>query len=108
MPISHRGLLLPAICVNVAMMAADDWMLIVLGTAQDGGPPQIGHDDDPGWHDPAQRRLATSLGIFDRSTGRRWLIEATPDLREQLHRFNAAISLAARRPAPDGVFLTHA
>jgi pyrroloquinoline quinone biosynthesis protein B len=82
--------------------------LIVLGTAQDGGAPQIGHDADPGWSDPAQRRLATSLGIADRSSGRRWLFDATPDIREQLHRFNAAIPSVAGQTAPDGVFLTHA
>lgn len=82
--------------------------LVILGTGQDGGSPQAGHDDDPAWTDPSLRRTATSLGIVDRKTNRRWLIDATPDLREQLHRFDEVAPL--KRPAPglDGVFLTHA
>jgi pyrroloquinoline quinone biosynthesis protein B len=82
--------------------------LFVLGSAQDGGAPQVGHDDDPAWKDPTQARTATSLGLFDRTTGRRWLIDATPDLRDQLHRFDVATK--SKKPSPDleGVFLTHA
>jgi pyrroloquinoline quinone biosynthesis protein B len=80
--------------------------LVVLGTAQDGGAPQIGHADDPGWRDPAERRLATSLGLVDRAG--RWLIDATPDIREQIHRFNAICPPAASSAFLDGLFLTHA
>jgi pyrroloquinoline quinone biosynthesis protein B len=82
--------------------------LIVLGTAQDGGAPQIGHDQDPGWTDPAPKRFATSLGLAERAGGRRWLFDATPDIREQLHRFNAIIPPAVGQRNLDGVFLTHA
>lgn len=82
--------------------------LVVLGTAQDGGAPQIGHDEDPAWVDPAARRLATSLGLVDRASGRRWLIDATPDIRDQLHRFHAAFPPDATQAPLDGVFLTHA
>jgi pyrroloquinoline quinone biosynthesis protein B len=82
--------------------------LIVLGTAQDGGAPQIGHDEDPGWTDPGQKRFATCLGLADRASGRRWLFDATPDIREQLHRFSAIIPPAGGQRALDGVFLTHA
>lgn len=82
--------------------------LIVLGTAQDGGAPQIGHDDDPGWTDPAQRRLAACLGLVDHQSGARFLIDVTPDIREQLHRFNRAFPPRPGARAPDGVFLTHA
>jgi len=102
--------LLSLIVGGFAMAAAQTCPveLVVLGTAQDGGAPQIGHDNDPAWKDASLRRTATSLGVVDRTSGRRWLFEATPDLREQLHRFD---SIA---PAPDpnhglnGVFLTHA
>jgi pyrroloquinoline quinone biosynthesis protein B len=82
--------------------------LIVLGTAQDGGAPQIGHDDDPGWTDPSQRRNAACLGLVDHTTGQRFLIDATPDIREQLHRFNCAFPARPGGPVLDGVFLTHA
>jgi pyrroloquinoline quinone biosynthesis protein B len=80
--------------------------LIVLGTAQDGGAPQLGHDDDPGWEKASERRLATSLALIDHANGRRWLVDATPDIREQLHRLNAIFP--SRRAPLDGVFLTHA
>jgi len=81
--------------------------MVVLGIAQDGGVPQAGSDDDPAWADPALRRLVVSLGLVEPTGGRRWLFEATPDFREQLHRLNR---LAPTRSAPvlDGVFLTHA
>jgi pyrroloquinoline quinone biosynthesis protein B len=82
--------------------------LFVLGSGQDGASPQLGHDDDPAWTNPALARTASSLGIVDRRDGRRWLIDATPDLRDQLHRFDKATG--TKNPAPDleGVFLTHA
>ena len=77
--------------------------LVVLGSGQDGGAPQLGHDEDPAWEDSSLRRTATSLGLWDHHCGRRWLFEATPDLREQLqvapctpvveHRFTFALTL---------------
>jgi hypothetical protein len=54
--------------------------LVVLGVAQDGGVPQAGSAQAPGWHDPAKRRLATSLAIVDDAHGARWLFDATPEL----------------------------
>ena len=82
--------------------------LVVLGTAQDGGAPQIGHDSDPAWKEPSLRRTATSLGVVDRASGRRWLFEASPDLREQLHRFDQIAEAPDPNHGLDGVFLTHA
>lgn len=86
-----------------------DVSLLVLGVAQDAGKPQIGNPDDPAWDDPSLRRLATSLALIDRraETPKRWLFDATPDIREQLHALNKAAP--AENPAQvDGVFLTHA
>ena len=81
--------------------------LIVLGIAQDGGAPQAGRFDDPRWNDPARSRLVACLGLFDPRSGRRWMIDATPDFRRQLLDLRRA-SEGADRPALDGVFLTHA
>jgi pyrroloquinoline quinone biosynthesis protein B len=82
----------------------------VLGIAQDGGVPQAGTRDHPAWKDPALRRLATSLAVVDPATGERWLFEATPDLREQLHRLDVIARPVAATGAPGlaGIFLTHA
>lgn len=89
--------------------ASDGPYLVVLGTAQDAGSPQV---NSPAGHparvDPARRRLATSLGIVDPKTGRRWLIEATPDLREQAWALSRAHPEAEAPIRLDGVFLTHA
>ncbi len=85
-----------------------DVELIVLGNAQDGGAPQMGNPDDPAWGDPSLRRLATSLGVVDRRSGRRFMFEATPDMREQLQRLDEFAPVDAARPGLDGIFLTHA
>ena len=86
-----------------------DVSLLVLGVAQDAGKPQIGNPQDPAWDDPSRRRLATSLALVDGrgEKPRRWLFDATPDIKEQLHRLNKAAP--TDKPARvDGVFLTHA
>ena len=80
--------------------------LVVLGVAQDAGIPQIGNPDDPAWENPALRRLATSIAVFDRPADARFLFDATPDLREQMQRLDE-IHPNTEGPALDGIFLTH-
>jgi pyrroloquinoline quinone biosynthesis protein B len=81
------------------------WRAIVLGVAQDGGLPHPGCDCArcAAARDGRRRREKVAcLGLTD---GRRvLLVDATPDLPEQLHALHAA---AATR-ALDGVLLTHA
>jgi pyrroloquinoline quinone biosynthesis protein B len=81
--------------------------LMVLGVAQDGGAPQFGNSSDPAWADPSLRRLATSIGVVNRQSGQRFLFEATPDMREQLHLFDGFM-FPGTSPGLDGIFLTHA
>ena len=84
--------------------------LVVLGIAQDAGYPQAGDPEGPAWHDPSQRRHAACLGLVDPVSGERWLFEATPDFKEQLHRFDdlAPAPPQTGRPGLAGIFLTHA
>ena len=82
--------------------------LVVLGIAQDGGAPQAGYPAEPGWHDPAKRRLATSLALVDPATGDRWLFDATPNFPEQLQRLDEIAPHPGSRPGLSGIFLTHA
>jgi len=80
---------------------------ILLGTAQDGGVPQAGcycANCGPARTDPTRRRLVACLGLVDHATRQSWLIDATPDFREQLH---ALHSLAPDCPLA-GIVLTHA
>ncbi|MFC2951961.1 MBL fold metallo-hydrolase [Marinicaulis aureus] len=86
-----------------------DVSLLVLGVAQDAGKPQIGNPDDPAWDDPSLRRLASSLALIDRRDDKpkRWLFDATPDIKFQLHDLNK--TAPTDKPAfVNGVFLTHA
>jgi pyrroloquinoline quinone biosynthesis protein B len=80
---------------------------ILLGTAQDGGLPQAGCECAhcrAAWTDPALRCWVACLGLVDRAAGQSWLIDATPDFREQVH---ALYELAPDCPLA-GITLTHA
>lgn len=86
----------------------DDPYAIVLGVAQDGGVPQAGDADHPGWEDPSRRRLVASIAVVDPATGRRWLFDTTPDFPEQLQRLDQAAPVEGPAPGLAGIFLTHA
>jgi pyrroloquinoline quinone biosynthesis protein B len=80
---------------------------ILLGTAQDAGVPQAGcycPNCESAHNDPTQRQPVVCLGLVDHTTRQSWLIDATPDFREQLH--------LLRQLAPDcllaGLILSHA
>ena len=80
--------------------------LVVLGTGQDGGYPQAGTKERDAWS-PELRRMATSLALVDPASGERWLFEATPDFKEQLHKIDS-LAPAEGIPGLAGIFLTHA
>ncbi len=109
-------LLLAAGCVAVPPSPPRDTpYALVLGSAQDAGLPQIGCRlacCESARRDPSLRRCASSLLIADPRSGRRWLIDATPDLREQVELAEGhPPGRAAEGPRPplfEGVFLTHA
>lgn len=89
--------------------------VLVLGTAQDGGIPHLGGHaapDKAARRDPAFRRLVASLLVVEPASGRRWLVDASPDLAAQLDRAEAIAPVrtvaAGRPPLLDGIFLTHA
>lgn len=82
---------------------------IILGTAQDAGAPQIGNNDDPAWKNRFLKGHATSAALVNHKSEARYLFEATPDIREQIHALDKIVA-----PKPNGtlglsgVFLTHA
>ncbi|MDZ7716901.1 MAG: MBL fold metallo-hydrolase [Balneolaceae bacterium] len=84
---------------------SDDPYVLVLGIGQDGGVPQAG-TDHPGWENPKRAEKVVSLGVVDPKTNERWMIEATPDFRRQLHMLNEEVE--EKSAVPDGIFLTHA
>jgi pyrroloquinoline quinone biosynthesis protein B len=100
-------------CVAVASIGAggrdtaEGPFVIVLGVAQDGGVPQAGTAVHGGWDDPDSARLVVSLGVIDPLSRQRWMIDATPDFRKQLHILDNELPVD-RSPGLDGIFLTHA
>ena len=85
-----------------------DVSLVVLGIGQDAGAPQIGNPNDPAWSDPSQKLWATSLGLVDHRNGKRYLFEATPDIREQVNWLDGFDAPTTGPLGVSGVFLTHA
>jgi pyrroloquinoline quinone biosynthesis protein B len=94
-----------AAAIQAASPAQCSVELVVLGVSQDGGTPQVNVQDDPAWEDARLRRRVVSLGLIDHEAGTRYIFEATPDFREQMHDLN---EMAGTEGAPDGIFLTHA
>jgi len=89
-------------------MADDSPYIVVLGVAQDAGYPQTNCYQSHcmrAWQDPDLKRLTSSIAVVDDEGMRKYLFDATPDMREQLFR------LHEMAPDPeftlDGVFLTH-
>jgi len=100
-----KGLWLVLVCGCAAAAPAGEPAgpyVMVLGIAQDGGAPQAGCRKACCGR-RAEARLVSCLAIVDPASGERWLVDATPDLRAQLSRLDAA---APGKTA--GVLLTHA
>ena len=83
--------------------------IYILGIAQDAGFPQAGCYKPhcmPGWNDPERKITATSLGLIDPSSKKKYIFEATPNFPEQL------FLLEQEAPSDDfslnGIFITHA
>jgi len=99
-----------------APVPTDSPYVLVLGTAQDGGMPQIACTCDAceaAREDPGTRRLVTSLLLVDPTSGERWLFDAGPELPEQVelargHGRRGEAAHAGRPALFDGVFITHA
>ena len=77
---------------------------VVLGIGLDGGRPQIGcrraccADADP---------VTPACPALIGSDGRRWLIDATPAIGEQLRLLDSIVPRESETPVIDGVLLTH-
>jgi pyrroloquinoline quinone biosynthesis protein B len=90
-----------------------DILVQVLGTAQDGGIPQIGcfcPNCQQARKDHRFSRLISSLGILDLRNNKAFIIDATPDLRIQYDRIHERLGRkkTGKKNVPDGILLTHA
>ena len=96
--------------MNPATSFAASPQIVVLGVAQDGGYPHAGCKRDccqRAWENPSVRRNVACLAILDPDTKERWLIDATPDFRDQL-RLLDGLQAPSTALGLDGIFLTHA
>jgi pyrroloquinoline quinone biosynthesis protein B len=85
--------------------------VLVLGTAQDAGYPQAACRKSccrEAWNNVELRQGATCLAIISSDRKKRWLIDCTPNLPEQLRMLDQQAPVEARAPGLDGIFLTHA
>ena len=80
--------------------------LVVLGTAQDAGAPQIGCEKScckMRW-ETGEKEAVVALGVIDQKHDSHYLFEATPDIGQQLH----DLAQTGGTSQLGGVFLTHA
>jgi pyrroloquinoline quinone biosynthesis protein B len=82
--------------------------IVVLGTVQDGGYPQLGCTKKccAATANGNFQKYVTSLGLYDPLTEKKWLFEATPDLRPQWQLFSQYTN--KKSDSLHGIFLTHA
>lgn len=88
---------------------AESPYVLILGTAQDAGVPQIGCATPfckRAWKDKKLWRMVSSIALADPDTGKRWIFDATPDLPGQFQLLKEQTRDFSNRL--DGVFLTHA
>lgn len=84
-------------------------LLVVLGIAQDAGYPQAACQKSccvPVWENKRPRKHVSCLAIIDPQTSQRWIIDITPDFKEQLRMLDE-IHLPSTSPGITGIFLTH-
>jgi pyrroloquinoline quinone biosynthesis protein B len=79
-------------------------MVTVLGTLQDGGYPQPGCELTCCSRAIKKERFVSCLSIIDSLKNKFWLIDITPDFRDQIPIINDKVN----RIIPDGIFITHA
>jgi len=87
------------------LFSNDSPYVVVLGIAQDGGMPHAGCEKPccEGLWTTNQGEKVSCIGIVDPRTKKSWMIDATPDLPEQLR----TLTLVHKTELA-GIFLTHA
>ena len=81
--------------------------VMVLGVAQDAGYPQMNCKKEcckQAWENPGLKRTTSCLAIVDPTTNEQWIIDATPNIKEQLQ----LLKQKTGTEKLDGILLTHA
>jgi pyrroloquinoline quinone biosynthesis protein B len=96
------------ITMSITARSASPYVL-VLGTGQDAGVPQMGCETPfckRAWAAKALQEMVSSIALIDPDTGERWIFDATPDLPKQFEMLKTKTRDRSNRI--DGIFLTHA
>eukprot|EP01104_Vermistella_antarctica_P015568 TRINITY_DN5141_c0_g1_i1.p1 TRINITY_DN5141_c0_g1~~TRINITY_DN5141_c0_g1_i1.p1 ORF type:complete len:444 (+),score=121.66 TRINITY_DN5141_c0_g1_i1:170-1501(+) len=83
---------------------------LILGVAQDAGYPHPGCHMEccRGISADKDKKRVSSVGVVDSSTKQRWLLDCSPDIKDQLRLIDRRCTIPERRPDYlAGVFLTH-
>ncbi len=95
-----------AVNPSIESNALDQTSIVILGTTQDAGSPQIGCVKKCCTSLKGnEKRMVSALGIIEPSSNKKYLIDATPDIENQINILN---EYSSSKDLPDGVFLTHA
>ena len=81
--------------------------IMVLGITQDTGYPQINCSENccsEAWKKPKLRKMTSSLAIVDPISNQQWILDATPNITEQLQLLNKNSGIRNI----EGIFITHA
>ncbi len=84
--------------------------IVILGIAQDAGYPQSACEKEcckAFWEGKETKKLVSCLGIVDRSANQIWMLDATPDFKEQL-KLLKEFQTDKSTQLIDGIFITHA
>lgn len=104
----HTSILLLVFAFAIGATGQSPYV-VVLGTGQDAGVPQMGCDTPfcrEAWANASLRELVSSIALVDPSSRSRWIFDATPDLPEQFEYVKRVTKDRSNRL--DGIFLTHA
>lgn len=94
-------------CVSEKQDIPKNAYVMVLGIAQDAGYPQINCKKDcckEAWKNPSLKKSTSCLAIIDPTTNEQWIIDATPNIKEQLQLLKSKTA----SEKVNGVLLTHA
>jgi len=87
----------------------DNTSIVILGTIQDAGSPQIGCNKECCWdlfENPDNSRQIVALGLIDTPNNKTYLFEATPDIGRQM-KMLTKYEKQSQKEIADGIFLTH-
>ena len=101
---------LPFFYIFISAQNFKEPYLIVLGTIQDAGSPQMACQKsccEELFKNPDASRKVVSLGIIDPLEKKYWLIDASPDFPSQCKILKSTAGFN-HKETPDGIFLTHA